>query len=77
METDISNAAVTTPFGRFEFVRKRFGLRNAAQTFQKFRHQITRGLANLFVYMEDIRVARGSNTPLNYMLLSSASAKLV
>ncbi|PIK40292.1 transposon Ty3-G gap-Pol polyprotein [Apostichopus japonicus] len=54
---DIGKTAVTTPFGLFEFVRMPFGLRNAAQTFQRFIDQVTRGLPNCFVYIDDVLVA--------------------
>ena len=54
---DIPKTAVTTPFGLFEFVRMPFGLRNAAQTFQRFLDDVLRGLDCGNGYMDDVLVA--------------------
>ena len=54
---DIPKTAIVTPFGLFEFVRMPFGLRNAAQTFQRFIDQVLRGLPFSFAYLDDILVA--------------------
>ncbi len=59
-EEDIPKTAVTTPFGLFEFLRMPFGLRNAAQTFQRFVDNVLRGLPFTFVYIDDILVASSS-----------------
>eukprot|EP00117_Sycon_ciliatum_P014037 scpid17123/ scgid14467/ Transposon Ty3-I Gag-Pol polyprotein; Gag3-Pol3; Transposon Ty3-2 TYA-TYB polyprotein; Capsid protein; p24; Spacer peptide p3; Nucleocapsid protein p11; Ty3 protease; p16; Spacer peptide J; Reverse transcriptase/ribonuclease H; p55; Integrase p52; Integrase p49 len=57
---DIPKTAITTPFGLFEFVRMPFGLRNAAQTFQRFIDQITADLPFCFAYIDDLLVASAS-----------------
>ena len=55
---DIPKTVVITPFGLFEFLRMPFGLKNAAQAFQRFMDQVCRGLEDfLFVYIDDILVA--------------------
>ena len=54
---DVHKTAVTTPFGLFEFVRMPFGLRNAAQTFQRFMDQVFRGLDFYYVYIDDLLAA--------------------
>ena len=59
-EDDVAKTAVITPFGLFEFLRMPFGLRNAAQTFQRFIDQITRDLEFAYVYIDDILVASKS-----------------
>ena len=59
--SDVPKTAVITPFGLFEFLRMPFGLRNAAQTFQRFIHDILRDLPFCFVYLDDILIA--SSTP--------------
>lgn len=61
---DIAKTAVTTPFGLYEFIRMPFGLRNAAQTFQRFIDTVLRDTAN-FGYLDDILIA--SNTPKEHM----------
>ncbi|MDY6930035.1 MAG: RNase H-like domain-containing protein [Pseudomonadota bacterium] len=56
-ESDIPKTAITTPFGLFEFVRMPFGLRNAAQTFQRFIHEVCRGLDFVYPYLDDLLIA--------------------
>lgn len=54
---DIPKTAISAPFGLFEFTRMTFGLRNAAQTFQRFLHTVLRGLDFCFSYIDDILIA--------------------
>lgn len=56
-EEDIEKTAITTPFGLFEFVKMTFGLRNAAQTFQRFVNNIFAGNNNVFPYIDDLLVS--------------------
>ena len=58
--SDVPKTAVTTPFGLFEFVRMSFGLRNAAQTFQRFMDQVLCGVPSAYMY-DDVLIA--SATP--------------
>lgn len=58
-DEDIQKTAVITPFGLFEFVVMCFGLRNAAQTFQRLMDSIL-ALPYVFVYLDDILVASTS-----------------
>jgi hypothetical protein len=53
---DIQRTANTNSFGLFEFPFMFFGLRNAAQTFQRFMDDILRGLDFCFANMDDILV---------------------
>lgn len=64
-ESDIQKTAITTPFGLFEFLRMPFGLRNAAQTFQRFMDHVVRGLDFVYVYLDDILLA--SSSPSEHM----------
>lgn len=56
-EEDIKKTAVITPFGLIEYVRMCFGLRNAAQTFQRFSDEIMRDLDYVFPYLDDFFIA--------------------
>ena len=54
---DIPKTAVITPFGLFEYLRMPFGLKNAAQSFQRLMDTVCRDLPFAFVYLDDILVA--------------------
>ena len=59
---DISKTAVITPFGLWEFLRMPFGLKNAAQAFQRLMDTVLRGLDYTFVYIDDILIASRSKS---------------
>lgn len=61
-EDDVPKTAIITPFGLYEFTRMPFGLRNAAQTFQRFMNEVTHGLNFVYVYIDDILVASKNET---------------
>ena len=54
---DIPKTAIITPFGLWEFLRMPFGLKNAAQAFQRLMDGILRDIPSVFVYLDDILVA--------------------
>ena len=56
-EEDIAKTAIITPFGLFEFIRMPFGLKNAAQAFQRLMDGILREVDCAFVYLDDILIA--------------------
>ncbi len=56
----IPKTAIATPFGLFEFLQMPFGLRNAAQTFQRFIDEVLRGLDFTYAYIDDILIASSS-----------------
>lgn len=56
-EEDIEKTAVITPFGLFEFLYMPFGLRNAAQTFQRFIDNLIRDFDFAYAYIDDILIA--------------------
>lgn len=56
-QDDIMKTAITTPFGMYEFPFMGFGLRNAAQTFQRFVDEVLHGLESFaYGYVDDILV---------------------
>lgn len=55
-EKDIPKTAIT-PFGLFKFPFMTFGLRKAAQTFQRFMDEVLWGLDFAYTYIDDILVA--------------------
>ena len=57
---DIPKTAIITPFGLFEFLRMPFGLKNAAQSFQRLMDMVCAGLDFVFVYLDDILIASES-----------------
>lgn len=59
-QTSIHKTAITTPFGLFEFARMPFGLRNAAQTFQRFIDEVLRDLHFSYAYIDDVLIASSS-----------------
>lgn len=58
--SDIEKTAIITPFGLYEFVVMTFGLRNAAQSFQRLMDNIFRGIDFVFPYIDDVLVASSS-----------------
>ncbi|CAK1589542.1 unnamed protein product [Parnassius mnemosyne] len=55
--SDIPKTAITTPFGLYEYPFMNYGLRNAAQTFQRFIDEVLSGLDDFcFGYLDDILV---------------------
>ena len=57
---DVPKTATITPFGLFEWLRMPFGLKNAAQAFQRLMDVVCQGLDFVFVYLDDILVASSS-----------------
>ena len=58
----IPKTAIITPFGLWEFLRMPFGLKNAAQAFQRLMDNILQDIPFAFVYLDDILVASQDST---------------
>ena len=57
---DIPKTAAITPFGLWEFLRMPFGLKSAAQTFQRLMDSVLQDIDCAFVYLDDILIASSS-----------------
>ncbi len=68
---DVPKTAIITPFGLFEFLKMPFGLRNAAQTFQRMMDRIFAGLPFCFIYLDDILIANINISTISARCLSS------
>ena len=59
-EEDIPKTAIITPFGLIDLRFMTFGLRHAAQTFQRFIDKVLRGLDFCCACIDDILIASTS-----------------
>ena len=53
---DIPKTAIITPFGLFEYIYMPFGLKNAAQTFQRLMDSLLRHFPFVFVFLDDLLI---------------------
>jgi hypothetical protein len=61
-DEDIEKTAIITPMGLFEFPRMCPGLKNAGQTFQRYIHEVLRGLDFVFPFIDDVLCASENTT---------------
>lgn len=59
---DVHKTSICTPFGLFESTRMQFGLCNASATFQRFIDEVTRDLAGVYSFVDDILIASKNET---------------
>ncbi|KAK3763738.1 hypothetical protein RRG08_020537 [Elysia crispata] len=53
----MSKTAVITPFGLWEFLQLPFGLKSAAETFQRLMDSVLQDIDSAFVFLDDILIA--------------------
>lgn len=61
-DKDVHKTPIITPFAHFDFPFMSFGLRNAAQTFQRFMDEVTQDLPFVFAYIDYLLVASANET---------------
>lgn len=66
---DAQKTAIITPFGLFQFNSMNFGLRNASQSFQRFMHEVLRGIEGCFCFVDDLLLSSDSEE--NHKILLS------
>ena len=57
-ENDIQKTAVTTSFGKYEWLYMPMGLRNSGASFQRLMDNLFRDLDCVFNYLDDILIFR-------------------
>ena len=50
-------SAIITPFGLYEYLFMPFGLKNAAQSFQRLMDRLLLDIPHAFIYLDDILVS--------------------
>ena len=53
---DVHKTAIITPVGNYTYKRLPMRLGSAGSTFQRFMHEILRGIPNCFTYIDDILI---------------------
>ncbi|KAF6208149.1 hypothetical protein GE061_016600 [Apolygus lucorum] len=54
---DVPKTAIITPFGLYEYRKMNFGLKNAAQSWQRYMDQILRDFDFVFCFLDDVLIA--------------------
>jgi hypothetical protein len=66
-QKDKPKTAIKTPFGLFEFPFMTLGLRNAAQTFQRFIDKVLRGMKFCYAYIDKLIASSSQEEHLNHL----------
>ena len=55
-DADVPKTAIITPFGLYEYLYMPFGLKNAAQSFQRLMDNLLSEVPHVFIYLDDILI---------------------